>query len=261
MKKRTFRADTEQYLLFTDFLGLAFMAKGKPRQNKKFRKRPDKSLERRKATKLPGRRFYLYCEGRNTEPRYFSTLKSMLENTIIIEKAVGVPLTIAEAASNKKQELDSSQDSHEENDEVWAVFDRDEHPKFDEAVALCEMYKVGLARSNPCFEIWLILHIEDFDKACDRDFAQKQLKKIDTSYNPKKDKMPDCNNLIDKLSEAEKRAAIQLKRRSEEGNSYGPPSTTVHLLTRALKKADKKSLHERLKQISIYYLTALILAI
>ncbi len=216
------------------------MVKGKPRQNKKFRKRSDKSLARRKATKLPGRRFYLYCEGGNTEPQYFSALKLELENTIIIEKAVGVPMTIADAASNKKQELAASKDPHEENDEVWAVFDRDAHPNFDEAVALCEKHGVGLARSNPCFEVWLILHIEDFDKACDRSSAQKHLKGIDNTYNPKKGKAPDCVQILENLAEAEKRATSQLKRRRNEDNSFGAPSTTVHLLTKALKKVDRK---------------------
>ena len=47
-----------------------------------------------------------------------------------------------------------SKDSFEENDQVWAVFDRDEHPRFDEAIALCDGHGVLVGRSNPCFELW-----------------------------------------------------------------------------------------------------------
>ena len=32
-------------------------------------------------------------------------------------------------------------------DEVWAVFDRDDHPKFKDAVTLCENKKVRVSRS------------------------------------------------------------------------------------------------------------------
>ena len=68
--------------------------------------------------------------------------------------------------------------SFEKNDEVWAVFDRDEHPKFDEAVSLCESNGLGVARSNPCFELWLILHERDYDRPDHRDAVQRELKNL-----------------------------------------------------------------------------------
>lgn len=47
-------------------------------------------------------------------------------------------------------------------DEIWGVFDKDEHSDFDQAVHRCHEHGVRVARSNPCFEVWLILHFEDF---------------------------------------------------------------------------------------------------
>ena len=42
--------------------------------------------------------------------------------------------------------------------------DRDTHPHFDKAMKLCEVEGVRVARSNPCFELWLILHYEHYDR-------------------------------------------------------------------------------------------------
>jgi hypothetical protein len=89
---------------------------------------------------------------------------------LIIVAGVGVPYTIARRATEQARELGfphgvrKRRDSYEENDEIWTVFDRDAHPQFDEAVKLCEQNRVGVARSNPCFELWLILHEADYDK-------------------------------------------------------------------------------------------------
>ena len=89
---------------------------------------------------------------------------------------VGVPMTVAEKAVEKAKSLRRGRgrkDSFEERDQVWAVFDRDEHPRFDEAVALCKDKGVGVARSDPCFELWLILHERDYDRPCGRHEVQR----------------------------------------------------------------------------------------
>ena len=42
----------------------------------------------------------------------------------------------------------------------------------------CEEQNVGVARSNPCFELWLILHQQDYDKPEDRHAMQKATRKV-----------------------------------------------------------------------------------
>ena len=85
--------------------------------------------------------------------------------------------------------------SFEEKDEVWAVFDRDEHPQFEEAVRLCEQNGVKVGRSNPCFEVWLILHLRDWDKPDGRVGVQETLKGLLPEYDSEGAKTPDCARL------------------------------------------------------------------
>ena len=129
----------------------------------------------------------------------------------------------------------------EKGDEVWAVFDRDEHPRFNEAVTLCEQAGVRVGRSNPCFEVWLILHIEDFDRPDDRHAVQAHLAKLRPEYDQRGAKTPDCADLVAQVDKAEQRAETQLNRRENEGNPYGRPSTTVGRLIRAIREADQQA--------------------
>ena len=129
--------------------------------------------------------------------------------------------------------------SFEENDEVWAVFDRDEHPNFEEAISLCQDNNVKVARSNPCFELWLILHEMDYNRPNQRDAVQRKLKKLRPEYDNRKGKIPDCDDLVTRVELAEERGKVLVERREEEGVPHGNPSTTVGNLTRAIRKANE----------------------
>ena len=214
------------------------------------RKLPD--LKRKTAHRQPKRRFILYCEGKNTEPAYFAAISRRCDSLLVrIERiaGAGVPLVLAEKAALRAQELgltgetQGKIDSFEENDEVWAVFDRDNHPNFEEAVKLCSKSKVGVARSNPCFEVWLILHLSDYDRPGNSKDAQKALKEFMPNYDPDRRKLPDCDMLMDLIEAAETRAKRQLKSREEEGKPFGSPSTTVFLLTSAIRQASRAGNH------------------
>jgi hypothetical protein len=212
------------------------------------RKLPE--LRRRVHRREPKRRFTLICEGDNTEPIYFQTLKRLFSKALIqveIVAGAGVPRTIAELAVEKAKEIGlwprrgKRKDSFEEKDEIWAVFDRDAHPKFDEAVNHCEAHGVNVARSNPCFEVWLILHVMDYDRPDGRHTVQQHLGRIRPEYDSSRRKIPNCAELISSLEEAEVRAERQMTRRENEGRKFGPPSTTVGLLTRTIRKAAELS--------------------
>jgi hypothetical protein len=92
-------------------------------------------------------------------------LQATLNNVVIdIKPAAGDPKMIAEKAVRLMPSGRQKRDSYEENDKIWAMFDRDTHDLYDEAVRRCETNAISLARSNPCFELWLILHLSEFDK-------------------------------------------------------------------------------------------------
>ncbi len=207
---------------------------------------PPASLRRRGPTREPKQRFTIICEGKNTEPEYFYALQATIQDALVIlviEPAAGMPMTIAQRAVDlasqhqKNRRKHGKTDSYEENDAIWAVFDRDQHPRFDEAVGLCEAKGIGVARSNPCFELWLILHKADFDRPDTGDAMQRHLQRLCPEYDAAKGKRPDCARLLDHIDGAEQRAERQLLAREDEGKPFGPPSTTMVHLTRAIRLA------------------------
>ncbi len=213
----------------------------KPRRRTPNLKRKNPQLE-------PKRRFILFCEGEKTEIEYFEAIRRICSSTLIAVEThggVGVPYTIAEKAVERAKALGLAprsrrkKDSYEKRDEVWAVFDRDDHPRFDEAVRDCEKQNVGVARSNPCFELWLILHQQDYDKPNDRHAMQKALAKLRQEYDPDGSKTPDCDDLVKRVEEAERRAERGLRNRETGGAPYSNPSTTVGRLTHAIREADR----------------------
>lgn len=186
-------------------------------------------------------RFVLFCEGANTEPEYFRALaRSLSQNTVTLRTvpAAGDPLGIAQKATKwmrAKDQRVGNIDAYEKGDQVWAVFDRDQHERFDEAVSLCERQGVSIARSNPCFEVWLILHHEDCHAPLTRFAAQRQLEKLCPEYDRDGGKTVDCAKLLARLDEAEARAEKHLAARRDDGKPFGASSTTVHLLTKAIR--------------------------
>lgn len=205
------------------------------------------NLRRTTGTKSAKKKFILFCEGQNAEPHYFLALRSRWCGALIEVETIpgaGVPKTIADRATERFRTLRGEQrknaDSFEFKDEVWAVFDRDDHPHFDEAITKCESNGVNVARSNPCFEVWLILHLEDFQRPDSRQAVQRHLEKICPNYVRDHGKTPHCQDLIQNLNEAENRAERQLSKREEEGNPFGPPSTTVFELTRKIRLANDR---------------------
>ena len=213
----------------------------KPRRRTPNLKRKNPQLE-------PKRRFILFCEGEKTEIEYFEAIRRICSSTLIAVEThggVGVPYTIAEKAIERAKALGLAprsrrkKDSYEKRDEVWTVFDRDDHPRFDEAVRDCEKQNVGVARSNPCFELWLILHEQDYNRPEDRYAMQKALAQLRQEYDPDGSKTPDCDDLVKRVEAAEQRGERGLRNRETGGNSYGNPSTTVGRLTHAIREADQ----------------------
>ena len=216
----------------------------------KSKRRDVPKLRRKSFHREPKRRFILYCEGENTERTYFEAIKRLRTNSLIIVDIVArgdVPYTLAKNAVKRAKDEGLTpnsrrrKNSFEKNDEIWAVFDRDDHPRFKEAITLCRQSGIQVGRSNPCFEVWLILHEKDYDKFLDRHKVQAELSKIRPEYDSGGAKTPDCDEMVTRVEAAELRAETQLKHRALQGNPYGNPSTTGGRLTCAIRKADRIS--------------------
>lgn len=205
--------------------------------------RERRSLRRAAPTRSPKRKFIVYSEGKNTEPDYFRAMRRDLLGALVdieVIHAAGVPMTIAkkacERASSMKRDR-GRKSSFEEGDQVWAVFDRDEHPQVPEALERCRASNVKVAFSDPCFELWLILHFDNFDRPDSRHQVQATLAEVCEGYDPKGNKSTDFSKLMPNVRTAEQRAELQLARRESEGQPPRRPFTTVFNLTKELREA------------------------
>lgn len=67
---------------------------------------------------------------------------------------------------------------HQEFDEIWCVFDQDEHADVTRAIREARDSGIRTALSSPCFDLWLLLHVEDRWAYIERDVAQARCREI-----------------------------------------------------------------------------------
>ena len=126
------------------------------------------------------RKLYLFCEGKGTEPDYFTFFKGFSSNLEIITlppESGTDPLKLMELAKSKLLEEDSRYImDYLASDSVWFVIDTDSWEKegkitplrafcaanntaFTEKYTEVKPYSAwNVVQSNPCFEIWLYYH-------------------------------------------------------------------------------------------------------
>lgn len=115
------------------------------------------------------------AEGQVTEPDYCTALNKYFRdqhefdiNTAYSENKGLHPLEVAEEAISAATQPDREGDGPPH--EIWAMFDRDQHPDVREAfarlrkhnatAALNDYKEVGIAFSHPSFDLWLLLHFQ-----------------------------------------------------------------------------------------------------
>lgn len=122
----------------------------------------------------------VFCEGSASEPDYIKGLRRLPEIrdstsiTVEIDPEQGVPRTLVQRAVERSRDP--------EIDECWCVFDVEwpkHHPRLPETLELAEAHGIRLAISNPCFELWLILHFEDQSSFLSTDQAERRSRRLD----------------------------------------------------------------------------------
>ena len=108
----------------------------------------------------PAKRIIVATEGRETEPLYFGKLKELRELrnlSIVGRKATrSTPVDVVKSLINFQN---NKINQVRKGDELWAVIDHDQHD-IDAAIKRARKSKIPIqfADSNPCFEMWLIMH-------------------------------------------------------------------------------------------------------
>ncbi len=120
----------------------------------------------------------MLVEGTKTEDGYLLPLRRDLRDHVLItvDTRGGSPLTLVQRAVTAKHdaEREFSRGRGRAYDAVWCMFDRDIHPNVPEALALANEHGVHVVMSNPCIELWFILHFADQTAAIDRHPAQRR---------------------------------------------------------------------------------------
>lgn len=197
----------------------------------------DRSIKRRRPYRQPKTRILIVCEGRVTERQYFKAFQHQVRNSRVhveVSKETGVPLTVVECAVRLRDEAASeAKRQRDENllwDQVWGVFDVDEHPNLDKALELAQSEGILLAVSNPSFELWALLHFQDQRAFASRQQVRASLKTYLADY----EKSLDFDAMHPHYADALRRAQELDHDADVHGASGRNPSTGVHRLTQTI---------------------------
>ena len=88
------------------------------------------------------------------------------------------PMTLVERARAYQRAERRVRAVNRRFDEIWCVFGRDEHPDFERAVREARDAGIRTAISNPCFELWLVLHLEEQTAHIERHAIQRRARAL-----------------------------------------------------------------------------------
>jgi hypothetical protein len=193
-------------------------------------------LKRRVGTRRPRKTLLVFCEEERTEPEYLDALKRQpaVRDAAAVDLRVqtghggSVPRTLVSLAAAARSK---ALDEEAEIDEFWCVFDVEwprNHPGLSEAIERARLDDIHLAVSNPCFELWLILHFENQGARLDNDAARRARRRLDGSS----DKGLDAAKYMPLAGDAARRAAELDERHQRNGTTFPDdnPSSGMHRL-------------------------------
>ncbi|MBF0275208.1 MAG: RloB domain-containing protein [Nitrospinae bacterium] len=186
----------------------------------------------------PLQRFLVVCEGKRTEPEYFSAFP--LNSQLLKVKVHGTgrnTLSLVEETLKLKKVAEMSGEGF---DQVWCVFDNDSFTKqkVNSAFELARQNKVEVAFSHEAFELWYLLHFDYFDMALSRSQYKKMLtERLGFPYKKNDEGMYEV--LLDRQKVAIKNSIRLLETHHGKLPCDRTPSTTVHKLVIELNKSLK----------------------
>lgn len=145
---------------------------------------------RKQASRQPKKRVLVVCEGKNTEPEYFRQFAAAHRASLVqvdVVPEAGAPRTVIERAQRlrKQAKADAKRegDSFLAYDAVWCAIDVDEHPNLNDAIETARQSGLNVAVSNPCIELWLVLHHREPPGMIHRRDVQRLLKSFVPDYD------------------------------------------------------------------------------
>ena len=206
-------------------------------------KRANERNARKTETKEERKYYLLFCEGARTEPNYFISLSKQLPKNLVkldVDPSGGKN-TISLVDHAIKMLPVYKRKNPTINYEIWIVFDRDSFPaaNFDNAIAKAESNGFSCASTNEAFELWYLLHFEDYQSAISRkDYSRLLSKNLGRKYQ-KND--PEIYELLQNLENSNEALAVAraenlLSMHLGKSPSSSNPTTLVHRLVTELNQ-------------------------
>lgn len=205
------------------------------------RERQARKLARKKARRGAYERILVVCEGEKTEREYFEEVRRWYRlhtaNVRVLPSEVGTcPRHVVEFAQTVFL------DGGRKFEKVFAVVDRDEHRRFNEALDIARTLDGRLRNdekkpvtfvilpSIPCFELWFLLHYREISHDIHRTEVIRELKRYLPGYE--KGQGGYFAKTRDQLPTAYRNAELLAREKERQGNDF--PSTDVPVLVRLL---------------------------
>ena len=212
------------------------------------KKRQRKQLERKQGQRASYDRILIVSEGSKTERNYFKEIRAVYRlqttNVEVRPSELGTaPIQVVRYA----KELFENGDRHKNIEprafeQVYAVFDRDDHDSYFNALRMAESLDGKLKNdakqficfkaiaSVPSFELWLLLHYEDILAPLHRDEVIQRLRKPENFPGYEKGGARAFATTRDRLSVATQRAEA-LAARFTADTAPEPYTAIVELVT------------------------------
>ncbi len=211
--------------------------------------RQAKQLERKHGKRASYDRILIVSEGSKTEPHYLGEIRAHYRlhtaNVQVQPSQFGTsPLHVVEYAEHLFVYGDEARDIQPRAfEQVYAVFDRDDHPSYHNALARMAALNGKLLNdaeqpvvfqavaSVPCFELWLLLHFEEVLAPLHRTEVYQRLRQYLPNYD--KGQAGHYAQTCQHLAVATQRAAhlAELTTAHHGVEPYTDMRCLVHLLT------------------------------
>jgi hypothetical protein len=126
-----------------------------------------RNFHRKRQVRRQNLRFLIVSEGKVTEPEYLNIIKERRRIRSADIEIVPPPPTSPKEIVAKARDLKRQARRDDPYDAVWCIFDvepqvgQKARPGLADAMQMASANGISVALSNPCFELWILLHSED----------------------------------------------------------------------------------------------------
>lgn len=223
-----------------------------------------KKKRRQEHLEMKQYRYYIFCEGQQTEPKYFEGFKKLIEENPIYREMVLIEIEPCQAETMRVIGMAERYVKNNEikKGQIWCVYDKDSFPAndFNGVVNRAEQLnkenpevQYHAAWSNECIEFWFLLHFAYYTANNHRteyiSFLNDKFRELEIGKYQKN--MSNIFNIL--MEKGNPKLAIRYaKRIIKEGEGKTPteiaPGTKVYELVEELVKYLPEDVRKRLTE-------------